>query len=395
MAKRRKKKNISFNLMLALVIIVFSIVAILAVLYFVNDDVKVKLDTVFDTVIKLIASSSDDDNAGNNKKPSNGNLPALVDDCNVSVHFLELGNKYTDDCTLIKCGDVEVLIDAGSRQSSSKTIKEYVDQYCTDGILEYVIVTHAHQDHIAGFVGSKENPGVFESYVCETIIDFPKTNATSSIYKNYIEKRNAEIQAGATHYTALECWNEENGAKREYTLGEGVTLSILYNYYYENNTSDENVYSVCCILNNNGVYSLFTGDLEKDGEKYLVQYNNLPECKLFKGGHHGSYTASTDTLLSVIKPEIVSVCCCCGSTEYTENLDNVFPAQAFISRVTKYTHNIYVTTLVTDYENGVFESLNGNIVVSFNKNGEVAINCSNNNTIFVDTEWFKNNRTLE
>lgn len=202
MAKRRKKKNISFNLMLALVIIVFSIVAILAVLYFVNDDVKVKLDTVFDTVIKLIASSSDDDNAGNNKKPSNGNLPALVDDCNVSVHFLELGNKYTGDCTLIKCGDVEVLIDAGSRQSSSKTIKEYVDQYCTDGILEYVIVTHAHQDHIAGFVGSKENPGVFESYVCETIIDFPKTNATSSIYKNYIEPRFKQVQRTTRHLNA-------------------------------------------------------------------------------------------------------------------------------------------------------------------------------------------------
>lgn len=392
---KRKKKNLSFNLILTLIVIVFSLVAILAVLYFVNDDVKVKLDTILDTIVDLIASSSDNDDVTNNKKPSNSNLPALVDDCNVSVHFLELGNKYTGDCTLIKCGDIEVLIDAGSKTTSSKTIKEYVDQYCTDGILEYVIVTHAHQDHIAGFVGSKENPGVFESYVCETIIDFPKTNTTSNIYKSYIEKRNAEIQAGATHYTALECWNEENGAKREYTLGEGVTLSILYNYYYENNTSDENDYSVCCLLNNNGVYSLFTGDLEKDGEKYLVQYNNLPECKLFKGGHHGSYTASTDTLLSVIKPEIVCVCCCCGSTEYTENLDNVFPAQAFISRVTKYTHNIYVTTLVTDYENGLFESLNGNIVVSFNKKGEVAVNCSNNNTKLVDTEWFKNNRTLE
>ena len=34
--------------------------------------------------------------------------------------------------------------------------KEYVDKYCTDGVLEYVIATHAHQDHIAGFVGNKD-----------------------------------------------------------------------------------------------------------------------------------------------------------------------------------------------------------------------------------------------
>ena len=78
-----------------------------------------------------------------------------VAEADLSIHFLELGNKYTGDCTLIKCGNTEVLIDAGSRTDSAVTIKNYVDKYCTDGILEYVIATHAHQDHIAGFVGNK------------------------------------------------------------------------------------------------------------------------------------------------------------------------------------------------------------------------------------------------
>ena len=32
-----------------------------------------------------------------------------------SVHFLELGNKYTGDCTYIKYGNVDILIDCGSR----------------------------------------------------------------------------------------------------------------------------------------------------------------------------------------------------------------------------------------------------------------------------------------
>jgi beta-lactamase superfamily II metal-dependent hydrolase len=73
----------------------------------------------------------------------------------LSIHFLELGNKYTGDCTLIKAGDTEVLIDAGSRKGSASTIANYIDEYCTDGVLEYVIATHAHQDHIAGFVGTK------------------------------------------------------------------------------------------------------------------------------------------------------------------------------------------------------------------------------------------------
>lgn len=71
---------------------------------------------------------------------------------------------------------------------------------------------------------------------------------------------------------------------------------------------------------------------------------------MFKGGHHGSYTANTDALLSVIRPEIVCVCCCCGSDEYTENVDNMFPSQAFVDRVSKYTEKIYVTTIVSDNE---------------------------------------------
>ncbi len=308
----------------------------------------------------------------------------------VSIHFLELGNKYTGDCTLIKVGDTEILIDAGSRQNSAATIVPYIQTYCTDGVLEYVIATHAHQDHIAGFVGSKAAPGVFESFECGTIIDFARTNATSAIYKNYVAKRDAEIEAGAKHYTALECWNNENGAQRVYELAEGVTMNILYNPFYEEHTSDENDYSVCMLLSQGNNHYLFTGDLEKDGEEELVKKNTLPKCKLFKGGHHGSYTANTDALLSVIRPEIVCVCCCCGSDEYTSDVGNMFPSQAFVDRVGKYTDRIYVTTIVSDNAAG-YESMNGNIVVS-SDGGEVTVNCSNNNTLFKDTDWFRKNR---
>lgn len=393
--KKSKKKNAGAISIVIIVLAIIIIVGIIAALYFTNDTFKETVDNLLWEIINSTENEEGDPSLGNNSSGNNNSNGTVADntylevlpDSNVSIHFLELGNKFTGDCTLIKCGDVEVLIDAGSRQNSAATIKSYVDKYCTDGILEYVIATHAHQDHIAGFVGTNSAPGIFESYVCETIIDFPKTNATSQIYNNYVKERDAEIALGATHYTALECWNEENGAKRTYTLGEEVTLSILYNYYYENKTNDENDYSVCCLLDNNGTYSLFTGDLEEHGESYLVEYNDLPECKLFKGAHHGSYTASTTKLLSVIKPEIVCVCCCCGSTEYTTDLDNVFPSQAFIDRVTVYTNNIYVTTIVNEDE-GTFESLNGNIIILLNKSGEVAINCSNNNKKFTETEWF-------
>ena len=92
---------------------------------------------------------------------------------NLSIHFPMLGNAYTGDCVLIKTGDTEVLIDAGSRQSSAAAISDYIDEYCTDGVLEYFIATHADRDHSAGLVGTKSGGsynGILYEYRVGTLI---------------------------------------------------------------------------------------------------------------------------------------------------------------------------------------------------------------------------------
>lgn len=377
MARRKKKQNISAGK-----IILFLVILIILVIigYFGKPYIEEFLGDYNNNQNK----NDGDHNHGGGETVVSGEL---------SIHFLELGNKYTGDSVYIKAGDTDILIDAGSRGNSADDIALYLDQYVTDNTLEYVIATHAHQDHIAGFVGTSSVPGIFDTFVCETIIDFPMTNATSKVYQNYVEKRDAEIEAGATHYTALECYNNLNGANRTYTISEGIELEILYNYYYENKTSNENEYSVCTMINQGDKHFLFTGDLEEEGEEKLVEYNNLPKVEVFKAGHHGSYTATSKALLDVIDPEIICVCCCAGSDEYTDNKDNMFPAQDFISRVCNYTDQIYVTSVIADNDEG-YTSLNGNIVITSNATG-ITVNCSNNNTILKETDWFKKNRKWE
>lgn len=319
---------------------------------------------------------------------------SILESSDLSIHFLELGNKYTGDSVYIKAGDQDILIDAGSRSSSSSAIANYLDLYVEDNKLEYVIATHAHQDHIAGFVGSNSNPGIFERYEIDTLIDFPLSDATSNVYKNYQAKRDNLVNNGTKHYTALECYNQTNGASRKYALTDDIELEILNQKYYTTKSSDENNYSVCAIINQGDNHYLFTGDLEKEGEESLVELNTLPKCKLFKAGHHGSKTSSNDCLLSVIQPEIVAICCCAGNDEYTSNILNQFPTQDFIDRIKKYTDQVYVTTLgALDLLDGLeFASMNGTIVVSYIE-GQLKVNCSNNNTILKDTAWCKTYRT--
>ncbi|MBO5525328.1 MAG: MBL fold metallo-hydrolase [Clostridia bacterium] len=317
--------------------------------------------------------------------------PVVVDTDELSIHFLELGCWYTGDSTYIKIGDTDVLIDAGAKRVSATTVGDYIEQYCTDGKLEYVIATHAHEDHIAGFVGDSTHQGIFDRFEIGTIIEFAQTESTSKIYQDYVKERDEAVARGAQLYTALQCYDKKDGAQRIYQLAEGVELEILYQKYYEEDASTENNYSVCCMINQGNNHYLFTGDLESDGEKSLVETNNLPHCVLYKAGHHGSKTSSTDKLLSEITPEVVCVCCCAGSDEYTTNDQNTFPTQTFCTNVSAYTDKVYVTSLSVDNENKVYAPMNGNIVFK-SKGSTYSVVCSNNDTLLKDTEWFKQHR---
>lgn len=327
-----------------------------------------------------------------------------VDDADLSVHFIELGNKYTGDCTLIKVGNTEVLIDCGSREQSVPFVKSYLDNY-VDGVLEYVIVTHAHQDHYAGFATAANKDSIFDLFDCGTVITFSNTNQkpTAKLYNNF-KREIEEVKAKGTEvYDALSCVNNVGGAQDVYQLSDGVNLEILYHAFYEEgaHAESENDYSVCCMINCGEKKLLFTGDLEEDGEESLadnyktkhgLNAGDFVEVELYKAGHHGSKTSSSEYFLSVFQPKICCVCCCAGSTEYTKNANNTFPTQTFINNISKYTDKVYVTTLCIDYEKGEFKSFNGNIVVAL-KDGAVSVNCSDNNEILKNTEWYKENRT--
>lgn len=322
-----------------------------------------------------------------------------ISDAAISFHFLELGNKYTGDCTYVKTDTCDILIDCGSKVTSIPYVCEYLNGYVTDGKLEYVIITHAHQDHYAGFATSENVKSIFDLYDCENIITFSKTNqkSTSATYKNYLRELKDETEAGANHFTAADCVKGENGASQDYSVGTGVNMRILDSYYYYNGSATENDYSVCTLFTytaENGTVknALFTGDLEEDGEAELVNRNSLPEVDLYKAGHHGSKTSSTQTLLNVIKPKTVCVCCCAGSPEYTKNTANQFPTQQFINNVAKFTDDVYVTTLCVDYAKNEFASFNGNIAFLISKLGETNVICSANNVKLKDSAWFKENR---
>lgn len=366
-----------------------------------------------------------------------------------SMHFIDLG-KFAGDSIYIKAGENDILIDAGSRADSAPLICRYLNSYVTDGKLEYVVATHADQDHIAAFAGSKSGSdytGVLYNYKVDNLIKFDNVEKsknknesnTNTVYGKFMAAVEHVREEGGNVFTASQCYEETDGAKRQYWLDDAHTLSmnILWNYYYYNVSSDENNHSVVTLFtqstSSGKINCLFTGDLEEDGErrmvdyyssekydaldaKYKTEYNVLPEVKLYKAGHHGSGTSSSPKLLSAIKPEYVAVSCCAGAPEYTVNPDNTFPYRKVFENLLKYTDKIYVTgqainlpaleqndkgeTVFSD-QKWDYEPRNGNMVFYFNKTkeenglpfGSLKLLCGNDGVPITSTDWYSTYRS--
>ncbi len=317
----------------------------------------------------------------------------------LEIHFMELGNDNSGDSILIQIGNYDILVDAGSKKSSYSTIKSYIDSHIEDTTLEYVIVTHAHEDHYANFAGDGTT-SLLTDYTITNLIQFSNTNQTTGkMYNNYLAMVDKIEQTGTKVCNALEAYNNENGCSKNIDLGFDTEIEILYQTYYENKSSSENNYSVCFMINQGDNHFLFTGDLEEDGEESLVANNTLPRVTLYKAGHHGSNTSSHDALLDVIQPEIVVITCVAGNFEYAKNevgnvnIDGTFPTTPTLTRIAKHTSKVYVTTLGITSQNpdGTYEdightSMNGDILVLSNRSG-VSVTGSNNNTLLKDTTW--------
>ena len=178
MAKRKKpsKRKLVGFLVSLLIVLVLALLGYCAYEFFLKD----RLPGSSSSGSSLTSSSS---------SASTSHVEGTYDP--ISFHFLDLQIRYTGDCTYIKAGENDILIDAGARQASAAVIDEYLSQHVEDGKLEYVIATHAHQDHIAGFVGNADDSlpggrtGILYQYKVDTLIDFPLTDATTNIYKNY------------------------------------------------------------------------------------------------------------------------------------------------------------------------------------------------------------------
>lgn len=228
---------------------------------------------------------------------------ALKNDTQLRVYFLNVGQG---DAILIKNGSNQVLIDAGR---NGRVVLEKLGETMPfwDRKIEALIITHPDADH---YGGTNE---ILDLYKIENII---KTSAASD---------SAEWLNLANKIKDKEINEIESNWGTEIIFPSGARLKIIYPLTETKDTKDKNNNSIVTRLVFGENEFLFTGDLSKEGEIFLVNSNVDIQSDVLKVGHHGSKSSTSDYFLDKVHPQdaIISV----GKNSYGhphgEILDNL------------------------------------------------------------------------
>ena len=224
------------------------------------------------------------------------------------LHFIDVGQG---DATLIKTGDKNVLIDTG-KKSARDDLLNYLNNHGVTEI-EYFVITHFDSDHMDNGVD------ILDNYDVKNLIlpDQAKTNKTIEKFLDKVEE-----QVESKDIEVLNA-NEMVGDKLEIEQLEITILAPLRNDY-----DDSNDYSVTMMVRFGNKRVLLSGDAEKEAEEDIVARYSEKElnCDVFKLGHHGSRTSSSQALLDLATPEYVIVSCGLDNEyghPHTETMDRV------------------------------------------------------------------------
>lgn len=209
----------------------------------------------------------------------------------LEVHFLDVGQG---DCTLIRCGEASMLIDAGVNGIGTK-IQNYLQK---QGVkeLDYLVLTHPDADHI----GSAD----------VVITKFPIGSLFMSDYTK--DNKTYERLMQAVDYKGLKSTTPRPGDS--YALGDAqiTFLSPAVSYTDPNNAS----LALKVSLGENSF--LFTGDCEEKAEQEMLKSGLDLSSEVYKVGHHGSKTSSCKDFLQAVAPSYGVISCGEGNNPTTK-----------------------------------------------------------------------------
>ena len=200
----------------------------------------------------------------------------------MEIHYIDVGQA---DATLVKCGDEAMLIDGGNVEDSS-LIYTYLKKEGVDN-LNYLIATHAHEDHVGGLAGALNYADV-ETVYCP--VTYFETEVFGD-FKKYVQAQGKEIVVPE--------------AGTEFTIGHARCEILALNMADD----DPNNTSIVMKMTYGDTSFLFCGDAESPAEDMILRSGKNVSCTVLKVAHHGSDSSLSMEWLVAANPEyaVISV----------------------------------------------------------------------------------------
>lgn len=259
-------------------------------------------------------------------------LVNIYEESDLTIHYIDVGQG---DAILISKSGKNMLIDAGPT-SARENVVNYLKSAKVNS-LEYVIVTHPHEDHIGGMANVIRNFKINNLFVS-------KYTSTSKTYENFIL---AAKEKGLSFY-APNVGDSFQLADANFTVLSGGELD----------TENANDRSIVIRLEYKNNSFLFMGDAEEALELKVISGNLEYKSDVLKVAHHGSNTSTTSTFLKAIEPDYAIISC-------GVNNNYGHPCKSVMRRLKNSEIKVYRTdenstiVLKSDGENITFNTLPG------------------------------------
>ena len=267
--------------------------------------------------------------SGSDSQAAVGKAPKVAVEGVLKVHFIDVGQG---DSILLQQGNQNMLIDTGTNESKNSLLAYLKTQNIKE--INYLVLTHPHEDHIGGAATVIKNINIGTLYMT-------KYTTTTKTYSNLV----SEVKAKGIKATVPVIGTS-------FMFG---TASCIFYGPVDAKSGDLNTGSIVMKITFGKNSFLFTGDAQGSNESAMIKKGFDLSADVLKVGHHGSVTSTIDAFLKAVSPKYAVISAGMGN-------DYGHPHKETMEKLQEENIPVYRTD-----ENGTIIATSDGKTISFNR----------------------------